>query len=104
MAWSINGSTPSETSYINGKLFGTGKNINSTQLNICYYYDLTNNNPPPPPPNPPDPPITFSYTDCFGNPQNINIDFGAPQQVCALVDSVSVPGGGSSSKGSRCTS
>ena len=61
-------------------------------------------NPPPPPPDPLDPPINFTYTDCGGNPADVNVDFGAPVTVCALVDSVSVPGGGSSSKGARCTS
>jgi len=96
MAWKINGIEISETSKVNGVLWGTGKKYNGNQLNICYSYDLTNNNPPP------EPPITFSYTNCFGNPENINIDFGVPQQVCALVNSINVPSGGSVSKGSRC--
>jgi hypothetical protein len=100
MTWSINGSTPNETSYINSKLFSTGKKINDTQLNVCYYYDLTNGNPP----FPPSPPINFSYTDCFGSPQNVNVGAGdPPTTVCALVNSVSVPPGGSSNQGSRCT-
>lgn len=104
MAWKINGKEISETSKVNGVTWVTGKILNGIQLNICYSYELTNNNPPPPPPDPPDPPLNFSYTDCFGNPQNVNVDFGAPVTVCALVDSVSVPGGGSSTKGARCTS
>ena len=110
MAFKINGVEISETSKVNGVLWATGKKLNGKQLNICYTYELTNNNAPPPPPPPPapppppDPPITFSYTDCFGNPQNVNVDFGAPQNVCALVGTVSSPGGGSSSKGARCTS
>ena len=110
MAWKINGKEILETSRVNGVLWATGKKLNGIQLNVCYSYVLTNNNtptpppPPPAPPPPPDPPITFSYTDCFGTPQNVNVDIGNPITVCALVDSVSVPGGGSSSKGARCTS
>lgn len=104
MAWKINGIEISETSKVNGITWVTGKKMNGIQLNICYSYELTNNNPPPPPPNPPDPPLNFSYTDCFGNPQNVNVDFGGPVTVCALVDSVNVPGGGSANKGSRCSS
>jgi hypothetical protein len=100
MTWSINGSTPSEASYINGKIFTTGKKINDVQLNICYYYDLTNNDPPFPPP----PPMNFTYTDCFGNSQNVNVNPGPPTTICALVDSVGVPPNGSANKGSRCTS
>jgi hypothetical protein len=100
MTWSINGSTPSEASYINGKIFTTGKKINDVQLNICYFYDLTNNNPP----FPPQPPVDFSYTDCFGNPQNVNVNSGPPTTICALVGTVVDPPGGSSSQGSRCTS
>jgi hypothetical protein len=97
MTWSINGSTPSETSYINGKIFTTGKKINNVQLNICYFYDLTNPNPP----FPPSPPISFSYTDCSGNPQTENVAAGGPPAtVCAIVDSVS--GAGGITKGSRC--
>jgi len=104
MAFKINGVEISETSRVNGVLWVTGKKLNGKQLNICYTYTLSNNNPPPPPPLPPDPPINFTYTDCFGTSQNVNVDFGVPQQVCALVDTVSSPGGGSSSKGARCTS
>jgi hypothetical protein len=104
MAFKINGTIISETSKVNGVLWATGKKLNGKQLNICYTYTLSNNNPPPPPPLPPDPPINFTYTDCFGTSQNVNVDFGTPQQVCALVDTVSSPGGGSSSKGARCTS
>jgi hypothetical protein len=104
MAFKINGVEISETSKVNGVLWATGKKLNGKQLNICYTYTLSNNNPPPPPPLPPDPPINFTYTDCFGTSQNVNVDFGTPQQVCALVDTVSSPGGGSSSKGARCTS
>jgi hypothetical protein len=111
MAFKINGVIISETSKVNSAtVWGTGNNMNGVQLNICYTYELTNNNAPPPPPPPPapppppDPPINFTYTDCFGTSQNVNVDFGAPQNVCALVGTVSVPGGGSSSIGSRCTS
>jgi hypothetical protein len=111
MTWKINGVTISETSKVNSAtVWGTGKNMNGVQLNICYTYELTNNNAPPPPPPPPapppppDPPITFTYTDCFGTSQNVNVDFGAPQQVCALVGTVVDPLGGSSSQGSRCSS
>jgi hypothetical protein len=101
MAWKINGVEISETSKVNGITWVTGKKFNNTQLNICYYYDLTNNNPP----FPPSPPLNFTYTDCFGSAQNISIGAGSPpQQICALVDSVGVPPGGSSNKGSRCTS
>jgi hypothetical protein len=101
MAWKINGIEISETSKINGVLWGTGKKLNGIQLNVCYYYDLANNNPP----FPPTPPLNFTYTDCFGNAQNINIMAGTPpQQICALVGTVSVPGGGSSNQGSRCSS
>jgi hypothetical protein len=101
MAWKINGVEISETSKVNGITWVTGKKFNNIQLNICYYYDLTNNNPP----FPPSPPLNFTYTDCFGNAQNINIMAGTPpQQICALVGTVSVPGGGSSNQGSRCSS
>lgn len=73
--------------------------MNGVQLNICYYYDLTNNNPP----FPPSPPISFSYTDCDGNPQNADVGAGTPPTtVCALVGTVVDPPGGSSSQGSRC--
>lgn len=101
MAWKINGIEISETSKVNGVLWGTGKKYNGNQLNICYYYDLSNNNPP----FPPSPPLNFTYTDCSGTGQNINIGAGSPpQQVCALVDSVNLPVGGSATKGSRCSS
>jgi hypothetical protein len=102
MAWKINGVTISETSKVNSAtVWGTGNKMNGVQLNICYYYDLANNNPP----FPPTPPLNFTYTDCSGNGQNINIGAGSPpQQVCALVGTVSVPGGGSSNQGSRCSS
>jgi hypothetical protein len=99
MAFKINGVEISETSRVNGVLWVTGKKLNGKQLNICYYYDLANNNPP----FPPTPPIQFSYDDCNGDPQTIDIGAGSPpQQVCALVGTVSVPGGGSSNQGSRC--
>ena len=116
MAFKINGVIISETSKISSLLWGTGKKMSGVQLNICYEYELTNNNAPPPPPPPPpppappppppppDPPITFSYTDCFGDPQNANVDFGIPVNVCALVGTVVDPPGGSSSQGSRCSS
>ena len=104
MAWKINGIEISETSKVNGVTWVTGKKLNGIQLNICYTYTLNNNNPPPPPPSPPDPPINFTYTDCGGNSQNVDVDFGAPVTVCALVDSVQDPAGGSHSKGARCTS
>ena len=98
MAFKINGVIISETSKVNGVLWATGKKLNGKQLNICYYYDLANNNPPFPPT-----PIQFSYDDCNGDPQTIDIGAGSPpQQVCALVGTVSVPGGGSSNQGSRC--
>ena len=100
MAWKINGIEISETSKVNGVTWVTGKKLNGIQLNICYNYDLTNNDPPFPPP----PPMFFDYTDCFGNPQSINVNPGPPTTICALVGTVSVPGGGSSSKGARCTS
>jgi hypothetical protein len=104
MAWKINGVEISETSKVNGITWVTGKKINGIQLNVCYTYTLTNNNPPPTPPTPPGPPLNFTYTDCSGTGQSININDGdPPQNVCALVGTVSVPGGGSSSKGSRCT-
>jgi hypothetical protein len=100
MAFKINGVEISETSKVNGVLWVTGKKLNGKQLNICYTYTLTNNNPP----FPPSPPLNFTYTDCSGTGQNININPGdPPQNVCALVGTVSVPGGGSSSIGSRCT-
>ena len=100
MAFKINGVEISETSRVNGVLWVTGKKLNGIQLNICYTYTLSNNNPP----FPPSPPLNFTYTDCSGNGQSINIGAGTPpQQVCALVGTVSVPGGGSSSIGSRCT-
>jgi hypothetical protein len=100
MAFKINGVIISETSKVNGVLWVTGKKLNGKQLNICYTYTLTNNNPP----FPPSPPLNFTYTDCSGTGQNIIINGGdPPQNVCALVGTVSVPGGGSSSQGSRCT-
>jgi hypothetical protein len=100
MAWKINGVTISETSKVNSAtVWGTGNKMNGVQLNICYTYTLSNNNPP----FPPSPPLNFTYTDCSGTGQNININAGAPQDVCALVGTVSVPGGGSSSQGPRCT-
>jgi hypothetical protein len=98
MAWYINGVEVSETSYINGVLWGTGKIMNGIQLNVCYTYTLQNNNPP----FPPQPDITFNYNDCVGDPQTIDISSGGNQQVCALVDSVTFTGNGSVSKGSRC--
>lgn len=100
MAWKLNGSTPIETSYINGKLVGTGKTVNDKLLTVCYDYSLNNNNPP----FPPQPDITFSYKDCTGASQTTNIPSGGSGQICALVDSVVDPPGGSSSKGSRCYS
>jgi hypothetical protein len=100
MAFKINGVIISETSKVTGVLWGTGKKLNGQQLNICYYYDLSNNNPP----FPPSPPMNFTYTDCFGSSQNVNVNPGPPTTICALVDSVNVPGGGSANKGSRCTS
>jgi hypothetical protein len=100
MAFKINGVEISETSRVNGVLWVTGKKLNGIQLNICYTYTLSNNNPP----FPPSPALNFTYTDCSGTGQNININAGdPPQDVCALVDTVSVPGGGSSSQGPRCT-
>ena len=100
MAFKINGVEISETSRVNGVLWVTGKKLNGIQLNICYTYTLSNNNPP----FPPSPPLNFTYTDCSGNGQSINIGAGTPpQQVCALVGSVGVPPGGSSNKGSRCS-
>lgn len=99
MAWSINGSTPDEASYINGVIFTTGKKINDTQLNVCYDYTLNNNNGP----FPPQPDITFSYDDCSGTPQTVNVPSGGNTQVCALVGTVVDPPGGSSSQGARCT-
>ena len=104
MAWKINGKEILETSKVNGVTWVTGKKLNGIQLNICYSYQLSNNNPPPPPPSPPDPPINFTYTNCGGNSQNVNVDFGAPVTVCALVGTVVDPPGGSNSPGSRCTS
>ena len=98
MPWRINGSEIIETSKINGVLWSTGKKLNGIQLNVCYYYDLTNNDPPFPPP----PPMNFTYTDCFGSSQNVNVNPGPPTTICALVDSVNVPPGGSASKGVRC--
>ena len=103
MAWKINGKEILETSKVNGVTWVTGKKLNGIQLNICYSYQLSNNNPPPPPPSPPDPPINFTYTNCGGNSQNVNVDFGAPVTVCALVGTVVDPPGGSNSQGSRCT-
>ena len=100
MAWKINGKEISETSKVTGVLWGTGKKLNGKQLNVCYTYTLSNNNPPFPPP----PPMFFNYTDCFGSPQSVNVNPGPPTTICALVGTVSVPGGGSSSKGARCTS
>ena len=100
MAFKINGVIISETSKINGVLWVTGKKFNGIQLNICYNYDLTNNDPP----FPPQPPMNFTYTDCFGNAQNVNVNSGPPTTMCALVDSVNVPPNGSANKGSRCSS
>ena len=100
MAFKINGVEISETSKINGVTWVTGKKLNGKQLNICYTYTLSNNNAP----FPPSAPLNFTYTDCYGTGQNISIGAGSPSQnVCALVGTVSVPGGGSSSQGSRCT-
>jgi hypothetical protein len=105
MAWKINGVTVSETSKVNSNsVWGTGNKMNGVQLNVCYTYELTNNNPPPPPPLPPDPPINFTYTDCFGDSQNVNVNLGPPTYVCALVGTVVDPPGGISNVGSRCTS
>ena len=98
MAWKINGVEISETSKVNGVTWVTGKKFNGVQLNICYDYTLNNNNPP----FPPQPDITFTYNDCGGNPQNMNVPSGGFAQVCALVDSVVDPPGGTSSKGARC--
>lgn len=98
MAWKINGVEISETSKVNGVTWVTGKKLNGIQLNICYDYTLQNNNPP----FPPAPDITFSYDDCSGTPQTVNVPSAGNTQVCALVDSVVDPPGGSSSKGSRC--
>jgi hypothetical protein len=99
MAWKINGLEISETSKVNSVLWVTGKILNGIQLNICYTYTLTNNNPP----FPPSPPLNFTYTDCSGTGQNIDIPPGTPpQDVCALVGTVVVPVGGSSSQGARC--
>jgi hypothetical protein len=100
MAWKINGKEILETSKVNGVTWVTGKKLNGKQLNICYNYDLSNNNPP----FPPQPPMNFTYTDCFGSSQNVNVNPGPPTTICALVDSVSVPPNGSANKGSRCTS
>ena len=100
MAWKINGIEISETSKVNGVTWVTGKKLNGIQLNICYTYDLNNNNPP----FPPQPDITFNYDDCGGNPQTIGVPSAGSTQVCALVDSVQDPPGGSHSKGARCTS
>jgi len=100
MTWKVNGVEPIETSYVNGKIVGVDIIINGQTLRVCYYYDLSNNNPP----FPPQPPLNFTYTDCFGNSQNVNVNPGPPTTVCALVDSVNVPPGGSANKGSRCTS
>jgi hypothetical protein len=99
MAFKINGVIISETSKVNGVLWITGKKFNGIQLNICYNYDLTNNNPP----FPPQPPVNFTYTDCSGNAQNVNVSSGPPTTICALVGTVVDPPGGSSSQGSRCT-
>lgn len=100
MAWKINGIEISETSKVNGVTWVTGKKLNGIQLNICYTYTLNNNNPP----FPPQPDIQFSYTDCFNTAQTADVPSDASVQVCALVDSVQDPAGGSSSQGSRCTS
>lgn len=100
MAWKINGIEILETSKVNGVTWVTGKKLNGIQLNICYTYDLNNNNSP----FPPQPDIQFSYTDCFNNPQTIDVPSAGSAQVCALVDSVQDPPGGTSSKGARCTS
>jgi hypothetical protein len=100
MTWKINGVTVNETSKVNSNLpWGTGKKMSGVQLNVCYNYDLFNPNPP----FPPSPPMTFNYTDCAGNAQSASVMAGSPPAtVCALVDSVSGPGG--ISKGSRCSS
>jgi hypothetical protein len=98
MAWKINGVTVSETSKVNSNsVWGTGNKMNGVQLNVCYTYTLTNNDPP----FPPQPPVSFNYTDCDGNPQTENVPQGSPPAtVCAIVDSVS--GAGGISQGSRC--
>ena len=98
MAWKINGVTVSETSKVNSAtVWGTGNNMNGVQLNVCYSYELTNTDPP----FPPLPPMSFSYTDCDGNPQTENVPQGSPPAtVCAIVDSVS--GAGGITKLSRC--
>ena len=98
MAWKINGVTVSETSRVNSaQVWGTGNKMNGVQLNVCYSYELSNPNPP----FPPSPPISFSYTDCSGNPQTENVPAGVPPStVCAIVDSVS--GAGGITKGARC--
>ena len=97
MAWKINGIEISETSKVNGVTWVTGKKLNGIQLNVCYSYVLSNPNPP----FPPSPPISFSYTDCDGNPQNADVEAGdPPTTVCAIVDSVS--GAGGITKGARC--
>ena len=97
MAWKINGKEILETSKVNGVTWVTGKKLNGIQLNICYSYELSNPNPP----FPPSPPISFSYTDCDGNPQNADVGAGdPPTTVCAIVDSVS--GAGGITKLSRC--
>ena len=97
MAFKIKGVEISETSKVNGVLWATGKKLNGKQLNICYTYTLTNTDPP----FPPLPPMSFSYTDCSGNPQTENVAAGdPPATVCAIVDSVS--GSGGITKLSRC--
>ena len=100
MAWKINGIEISETSRVNGVLWVTGKKLNGIQLNICYTYTLNNNNAP----FPPQSDIQFSYTDCFNTAQTADVPSAGNTQVCALVDSVQDPAGGSHSKGARCTS
>lgn len=44
-------------------------------LEECYSYLITATTPPG---------YNFTYTDCLGNPQNIDVLFGSPQSVCAL--------------------
>lgn len=102
MTWKINGVVVSETSKVSSNLvWGTGKKMNGVQLNVCYTYDISYvGPPPPPPPAPPPPPQSFSWTDCDGNSQSANLNFGQSQQICAIVDSVS--GAGGITKGSRC--
>lgn len=102
MAFKINGVTISETSKVSSNLvWGTGKKMSGVQLNICYEYDLSNTNPP----FPPSPPVNFTYDDCDGNSQFVDINAGdPPQTVCALVDSVNTGPGGAINQGLRCSS